>query len=57
MIEAASVLNRDFTSAGLVGPARVAEFLGQEDDDLRADVAGVVRELLGGIQAQGDAQE
>jgi hypothetical protein len=44
--EAIGVLQRDFRLADSVGPARVAEFLGGPDDDLQAEVAGLVRSLL-----------
>lgn len=44
--EALSILDRDFKSSELIGPASVAEFLGSDDENLRADVAGVVREIL-----------
>ena len=44
--EAIGILQRDFTEADHVGPARVAEFLGGPDDDLQADVAGFVRQLI-----------
>ncbi len=47
--EAISILDRDFKSGGLVGPASVAEFIGGADDALQADVAGIVRELLRAI--------
>ena len=39
---------RDFTGVDSVGTVRVAEFLGdQQDDVIRADAAGAVRSLLG----------
>jgi hypothetical protein len=42
------ILERDFASVDSVGPRRVAEFLGdQEDETIRADAAGAVRSLLG----------
>ncbi len=44
--DSVAILKRDFTRAELVGPVRVAEFLGGADDALQADVAGFVRELL-----------
>jgi Nucleotidyltransferase len=47
--EAISILDRDFKSGGLVGPASVADFLGGTDDSLHADVAGIVRELFRAI--------
>ena len=43
------VLKRDFVDAELVGPVRVATFLGGPDADVQADAAGFVRELLDGL--------
>jgi hypothetical protein len=51
--EAIAILRRDFTSRGLIGAARVAEFLGGPNDELQADVAGFVRALLGGLSREG----
>ena len=45
--QALSILQRDFVSVDSVGPLRVAEFLGdQQDAAIRADAAGAVRSLL-----------
>ncbi len=45
--KALEILNRDFSEPDLIGPSRVAQFLyGGPDPDLRADVAGFVRDLL-----------
>lgn len=44
--EAVTILQRDFRLIDSVGPVRVAEFLGGQDDDLQADVAGLVHALL-----------
>ena len=42
------VLERDFTKVDSVGTIRVAEFLGDRDNEtIRADAAGAVRSLLG----------
>lgn len=46
--EAREVLGRDFTEEDLVGPVRVAEFLGGPNDEIQADAAGYVRHLLSG---------
>jgi hypothetical protein len=46
--KAVEVLKRDFVGADLVGPVRVAEFLGGPDENLQADVVGVVRDCLDG---------
>ena len=47
---AMTILEEDFASAGAIGPARVAQFLYQRsDDNLQADVAGLVRRLLAGV--------
>ncbi len=48
---ALTVLRRDFSEADLVGPARVAEFLGGPDEAIEADAAGFVREVLDGAAA------
>ena len=46
--KALSVLKRDFYDQDSIGPSRVAQFLYDEvNDELQADVAGFVRELLG----------
>jgi hypothetical protein len=46
--KALQILLRDFCDPDGVGPRRVAEFFyGQINDELQADVAGFVRELLG----------
>jgi hypothetical protein len=45
--KALQILLRDFSDPGGVGPRRVAEFLYHaHNDELQADVAGFVRELL-----------
>ncbi|HEY1379971.1 MAG TPA: GSU2403 family nucleotidyltransferase fold protein [Gemmataceae bacterium] len=45
--EALQILQQDFTDAGRIGPRRVAEFLfGGSDENLQADVAGLVRGLI-----------
>lgn len=44
--EACEVLKRDFVETDLVGPVRVAEFLGGEDEVIQADTAGFVRSVL-----------
>lgn len=45
--QALQILERDFASVDSVGPKRVAEFLGNSDEEtIRADAAGVVRSLL-----------
>lgn len=45
--QALTILERDFAQVDSVGPLRVAEFLGdQQDDTIRADAAGAVRSLL-----------
>lgn len=45
--KAMAVLERDFTAVDALGPRRVATFLGEpEDEDICADAAGAVRELL-----------
>ena len=45
--KALNVLRRDFTDPESVGPRRVAEFItGGSDDDLQADVMGLVSQLL-----------
>lgn len=45
--KALQVLERDFTRVDSVGTRRVAEFLGDADDEtIRADAAGTVRSLL-----------
>ncbi len=46
--EACAILRRDFTAAELIGPVRVAEFLGAPDDAMQADTAGYVRAMLSG---------
>ena len=46
--EACEILRRDFADADLVGPVRVAEFLGGDNDAVQADMAGFVRQLLEG---------
>jgi hypothetical protein len=44
---ALAVLERDFGTVHSVGPLRVAEFLGnQQDETILADAAGAVRSLL-----------
>ena len=46
-IEALEILERDFFSIDAVGPRRVAEFIGNVDDEeLKADVVGFIKELL-----------
>jgi len=46
--QALTVLQRDFTGVDKVGTMRVAEFLGDpQDETIRADAAGAVRSLLG----------
>ncbi len=45
-LNAVNVLNRDFSAMDLVGPVRVAEFLGGPDEDVQADAAGFVRAML-----------
>ena len=41
------VLERDFAETASIGPRRVAEFLrGARDDDLQADVRGLVLDLV-----------
>ena len=46
--KALAILERDFTSIESVGPRRLAEFLGDpENEAARADAAGAVRSLLG----------
>ena len=45
--KALQILHRDFSDPGGVGPRRVAGFLDPApNDELQADVAGFVRELL-----------
>ena len=45
--KAHQILHRDFSEPDGVGPRRVAEFLYRTpNDELQADVAGFVRELL-----------
>jgi predicted nucleotidyltransferase len=45
---ALTILERDFTGVDSVGTVRVAEFLGnQQDEAIRADAAGAVRSLIG----------
>jgi len=45
--EALQILSRDFTEPDRVGPRRVAEFMYRSpNDEMQADVAGFVRELL-----------
>ena len=45
---ALAILERDFAGVDSVGPLRVAQFLGNpQDDAIRADAAGTVRTLLG----------
>jgi hypothetical protein len=45
--EALSILGRDFSAHGDVGPLRVAEFIhGVPDDDTQADALGFVQQLL-----------
>jgi len=45
--EALQLIRRDFSDPGGVGPRRVAQFLHTgQNDELQADVAGFVRELL-----------
>jgi len=45
--KALHILHRDFSDTGGVGPRRVAEFLYHaHNDEMQADVAGFVRELL-----------
>lgn len=46
--KALEVLIRDFADPNLVGPVRVAEFLGGSDENLQADVVGVFRDCLDG---------
>jgi hypothetical protein len=47
--KALEILLRDFSDPNGVGPHRVAEFLyAASNDELQADVAGFVRELLRG---------
>lgn len=53
--EALDILKRDFIEANLVGPARVAEFLGGANESVQADAAGFIRELLSGIGPGGAA--
>ncbi len=49
---AISILQEDFATARSVGPARVAQFLYQQpDENLQADVAGLVRSLLTAVRA------
>jgi Nucleotidyltransferase len=43
---AIEILHRDFSEAGRIGPASVANFLGGRDEAIQADAAGFVRELL-----------
>lgn len=44
---ALAVLQRDFVEPDAIGPASVARFLQHRlDDEIQADVAGLVRELL-----------
>lgn len=51
---ALEILARDFTDVEGVGPRRVAEFLtGGPDNDLQADVVGLVRELLADVGHEG----
>ena len=53
--KAVSILTRDFSEMDLVGPVRIAEFLGGLDENVQADAAGFVRVLLeatGGIGAR-----
>jgi Nucleotidyltransferase len=45
-LNAVSILTRDFREMDLIGPVRVADFLGGPDEDLQADAAGFVRALL-----------
>ena len=46
--QALAVLERDFTKVESVGASRVAEFLGNpQNETIRADAAGAVRSLLG----------
>jgi hypothetical protein len=54
--DAVRIIQRDFSNADLVGPVRVAEFLGGTDARVQADAAGFVRLLLeaaGGSEADG----
>jgi hypothetical protein len=45
--EALQILRRDFSEPDSVGPRRVAEFMYHSpNDEMQADVAGFVRELL-----------
>lgn len=46
--EACTILRRDFVEADLVGPVRVADFLGGTNEVIQADTAGFVRRLLEG---------
>ena len=51
---ALSILRRDFLDPEMVGPSRVAAFLsGGRDDELQADVAGFVSQLLDRIGKAG----
>jgi hypothetical protein len=46
------ILEEDFSEADSIGPTRVAQFLYERpDEDLRADVAGLVRGLLAAVRA------
>ncbi len=45
-LDAVSILTRDFSAMDLVGPVRVAEFLGGPDEGVQADAAGFVRAML-----------
>jgi hypothetical protein len=46
--QALKILEDDFSAITLAGPMRVAEFLGDpQDETLRADAAAAVRSLLG----------
>ena len=47
-MKAGDVLRRDFIRAGLVGPVRVAKFLGGPSDSIQADAAGYARDVLRG---------
>lgn len=51
--QAMNVLEKDFSEPEMVGPRRVAECIGgSPDDDLQADVSGLIRALLGDLKAR-----
>ena len=48
--QAVKTLENDFSQLDRIGPRRVADFIhGTSDDELQADVAGLIRELIAGI--------